>query len=264
MKIDSYRRVGSIEEAYELLTEKSGAAIIGGGAWLKLMPKTIDTAIDLSDLGLDKVTGLENEYEIGCMVKLRQLEKFTPFQMIFDGILIQSAGSIMGVTVRNIATAGGTVAGKYGFSDLLPVLLAMDAEVELYKRGRLKLEQFMDETGVLKDILTRIYIRKTEGRGWFYTMKNTAIDFPILNAAITSSQKGCRIVIGARPYKAALAKKAMQFIDRIEKPGEVEIIEAANIAAGELKFGSNQRGSSDYRRELCITFVKRGLRKVLL
>ena len=263
LKIDSYQKVDSVNKAYELLLEQPGAAVIGGGAWLKLMPKTIGTAIDLTGLDLDGIEETEKEYVIGSMVTLRQVEKFKPFSALYDGILSKSAGSIMGVTLRNIATIGGTVAGKYGFSDLLPVLMAMGAKVRFHKRGMVRLVDFMNETASANDILTHIHIAKTDGRGWFYTMKNTAIDFPILNAAVAMSPDGYKIVVGSRPYKAVLAEKAMEYINGISTPGKEEIVKASDIAAEELKFGKNQRGSAEYRTELCRTFVKRGLAEVM-
>lgn len=263
MKIDSYQKVESLEKAYELLEGQQDAAVIAGGAWLKLMPKTIGTAIDLADLSLDGIEETETEFVIGCMTTLRSVEKFEPFSLIYDGILSKSAGSIMGVTLRNIATIGGTVAGKYGFSDLLPVLMAMDARLTFYKRGIVKLTDFMKETSSANDILTHINITKNKGPGWFYTLKNTAIDFPVLNAAVTKLPEGIRIVVGGRPYKAAMAEKAMGFINGISTPDKDDIEKAADIAADELKFGKNQRGTAEYRKELCRTFVKRGLLEVM-
>ncbi len=263
MKIDSYLKAESVEEAYEVLIKNKGATIIAGCAWLKLMPKTIGTAIDLNDLGLDEISESDNEIVLGCMVTLRQIEKCKSLQEQYDGIISLSASSIMGVTVRNIATIGGTVAGKYGFSDLLPTLMVVDAELEFYKRGRVKLSEFMSETGFKEDILTHVCIKKTKGRGRFETMKNTAMDFPILNSAVIKSPEGYRIVIGARPYKAAFALKSMEFINTCKTPGADEIAQAADIAADEMKFGKNQRGSAEYRKELCRTFVKRGLTEVI-
>lgn len=263
MKIDSHQKVDSVEEAYKLLMEQPGAAVIAGGTWLKLTPKNIKTAIDLSGLGLDEIKETEKEYVIGSMTTLRQVEKFEAFNTFYDGIIKNSIGSIMGVTLRNIATIGGTVAGKYGFSDILPVLMALGVELKFHKNGVVKLVDFMNETSSGNDILTHIHIPKTNGRGWFYTMKNTAIDFPILNAATTMSPAGCRIAIGSRPYKAAMAEKAMDFINGCKNPDEDDISKAADIATNELKFGKNQRGSAEYRKELCKTFVKRGLLEVM-
>ena len=263
MKINSYLKAESVKQAYKVLEENRDAAIIAGGAWLKLMPKAIGTAVDLAGLGLDEITETDGEYKVGCMVTLRQVEKFEPFKIMFGGILSESVSNIMGVTVRNIATIGGTVAGKYGFSDFLPVLLALDADLDFYKRGRVKFSDFLDETGFTRDILTHVYIKKSKSRGWFYTMKNTAIDFPILNCAVTTCDKGVNICVGARPYKAEFAKKAMEYIGGCDNPGKEQFVKAADMAADELKFGKNQRGSAQYRRELCRSFVLRGLTEVM-
>lgn len=263
MKIDSYLKAESIDEAYKVLKENKDAVIIAGGAWLKLMPKTIGTAIDLKDLGLDEITETDNEIILGCMATLRQVEKYKPLKEQYDGIISLSASSIMGVAVRNIATIGGTIAGKYGFSDLLPALMAVDAKLKFYNRGMVKLSEFMEEKGFSEDILTHVYIKKVNGRGWFETMKSTAIDFPIINSAITKSPEGYRIVIGSRPYKAVFATEAMKFINDCNNPGVDEIAQVADIAVNEIKFGKNQRGSEEYRKELCRTFVKRGLMAVI-
>lgn len=263
MKIDSYLKAESVEEAYRTLKDNKGAAVIAGGAWLKLMPKAVAIAIDLQGLGLDEISETDNEIVIGSMTTLRKIEKHKGLQEQFDGIVSKSASSIMGVTVRNIATIGGTIAGKYGFSDLLPSLLAVDAEIEFHKRGKVKLTEFMEEKGFAEDILTHVYIKKIQGNGWYETMKNTTIDFPILNAAIVNSSEGYRIVIGSRPYKAAFAFKAMEYMNSCESPDSDEIEKAADVAVEELKFGKNQRGSAEYRKELCRTFVKRGLTEVI-
>lgn len=263
MKIDSYHRVKSADEAYAILTDKPGSVILGGGGWLKLSPKVIENAIDLSDAGLNDITEENGMYKIGAMVTLRQLETYGPFKEYFDGIIPECTGSIMGIAVRNIATAGGTAAGRYGFSDLLPVLMALDAELEFHKKGRKSLSDFMEESGPIKDVLTYIYLKKDSGRGYFTTLKNTAIDFPILNGAVTRLNEKINIVIGARPYKAVMAAEAMEFINNAKTPSSDDIKEAAAIACGELKFGKNSNGSAEYRRELCRTFVQRGLKEVL-
>ena len=71
--IREYVKVSSLEEAYEL-NQKKANVVFGGGVWLRLGKKNIQTAIDLSGLGLDEITEDEKEFSIGCMVSLRQLE----------------------------------------------------------------------------------------------------------------------------------------------------------------------------------------------
>lgn len=73
LKIKSYERVNSIAEAYEL-NQKKSACVLGGMVWLKMGNRNISTAIDLSGLGLDTVQELEDEFVIGCMTTLHDLE----------------------------------------------------------------------------------------------------------------------------------------------------------------------------------------------
>ena len=71
--IREYKRVQSLEEAYELNQKKSNR-VIGGMIWLKMETLNVGTAIDLSGLGLDTVEETETEFRIGAMTTLRTLE----------------------------------------------------------------------------------------------------------------------------------------------------------------------------------------------
>ena len=73
LRIREYRRVESLEEAYELNQKKTNR-IIGGGLWMKIGDRNLMTAIDLSGLGLDQISETEDEFVIGCMTPLRELE----------------------------------------------------------------------------------------------------------------------------------------------------------------------------------------------
>lgn len=73
IKIKEFVKAKSLEEAYEL-NQKKRNRIIGGMMWLKMSRQSVDTAIDLSGLGLDTVEETDSEFRIGCMVTLRQLE----------------------------------------------------------------------------------------------------------------------------------------------------------------------------------------------
>lgn len=46
----------------------------------------------------------------------------------------ESLRHIVGVQFRNLATVGGSLWGRFGFSDVLTLLLALDAQVELPPR----------------------------------------------------------------------------------------------------------------------------------
>ena len=64
----------SLEQAYGLLTKGKSNCILGGLLWMKMGNKAIGTGIDLSNLGLNKIEENEEEFKIGCMTTLRDIE----------------------------------------------------------------------------------------------------------------------------------------------------------------------------------------------
>ena len=70
IKIKNYKKVENLEEAWEL-NQKRTNRIIGGMLWVKMSDANVQTAIDLSGLGLDQIEETEEEFRIGCMVTLR-------------------------------------------------------------------------------------------------------------------------------------------------------------------------------------------------
>ena len=73
LKFQNYVRAKTLEEAWELNQSKRNR-ILGGMMWLKMSNNTIGTAIDLCDLGLDKIEENDEEFSIGAMVTLRDIE----------------------------------------------------------------------------------------------------------------------------------------------------------------------------------------------
>ena len=139
--IREYKRVESLEEAWQL-NQKKGNRVLGGMVWLKMGKMQIGTAIDLSSLGLDTIEETGEEFRIGCMVTLRDLELDPGLNTYTDGAARESVRHIVGVQFRNLATVGGSIYGRYGFSDVLTMFLAMDSYVELYKGGIIPLKEY--------------------------------------------------------------------------------------------------------------------------
>lgn len=129
--IKNYVVAENLEQAYEL-NQKKNNTILGGIAWLKMGNRNIDTAIDLSKLGLDKIEEDEDVFKIGCMCTLRDLEVHKELNSYFNGSITKSLIHIVGVQFRNCATIGGSIYSRFGFSDILTALMALDAYVELY------------------------------------------------------------------------------------------------------------------------------------
>ena len=102
----------------------------------------VGTAIDLSALGLDRFQETPEQFSIGAMVTLRELEQHAGLAAYAQGAFKEALRHIVGVQLRNLATVGGSIYSRFGFFDLLTLLLAMDCDVELYKGGILPLREY--------------------------------------------------------------------------------------------------------------------------
>ena len=248
LSIQKYIRPQSLEEAYELNQVKNNR-IVGGMLWLKTGSINIGTAIDLCDLSLNTIEESEEEFSIGAMVSLRQLEKHPGLSAYTQGAVTDAVKDIVGVQFRNMATVGGSLWGRFGFSDVLTVFLCMDTYVELYKGGIVALSDFI---GMPKsrDILVRIIVKKRPVRIAYQAVRIQRTDFPVLTCAVAKDASGFRIAVGARPMAACLLT-----VDQ-----NTEDIPA--YAAEHIETGSNTRGSAEYRKHLINVLTARCLTRI--
>ena len=238
----------SLEEAYEILMKRKNNIVIGGSAFLRMGEKRIGTGIDLSNLNLNLIEETSDYIKIGAMTTLRDLEVSPILNKYFNGVI--------GNCVKDIIV----VQSKYGFSDLIVALLSLDTEVELYKGGRVKLEEFLNQK-YEKDILVKVHIKKNNSKSIYKCMRNSRSDYPILNIAISKDDNNFKICVGARPQRATIAKEASNFISN-NILNEENILKASEIACEELVFGSNMRASKEYRKAICKSLVKSALMEV--
>lgn len=252
--INNYIKVKSLEEAYEL-NQKKANRIVGGMMWLRMSKGRMQTAIDLSELGLDQIEETEEEFRIGCMCTLRQLELHKGLEQYFDGAVRESVRHIVGTQFRNGATVGGSIFGRFGFSDVLTCFLAMDSYVELYKGGIVSLREFVKMERD-RDILVRLIVKKDGRKVKYLSERACSTDFPILACAVALVGEKAEIAIGARPMKAEL------FISE-ENVTEENMEKIAKKTAESFRFGSNMRGSAQYRKHLAYVLAKRGMKALL-
>ena len=158
MTIREYKRAESLEEAWQL-NQKKNNRVLGGMIWLKMEKLNVGTAIDLSGLGLDTVEETDEGFSIGAMVTLRQLELHEGLAAYTGGAVRESVRHIVGVQLRNLATVGGSIYSRFGFSDVLTMFLALNASVELYKGGIVPLAQYAARP-YDRDILVRVLVPK--------------------------------------------------------------------------------------------------------
>ena len=259
MKVNEYYRASSLEDAYLKLQEDPKNAILGGGLWMKKLGQSYNALIDLSSLGLDKISETENEVVVGSLVSQREFENSPVIRNLYNDAIGFATREVMGVNFRNIATIGGSIMGRYPFSDVICGLLPYEVCLEFYPSQKMSLEEYLNYKGKLNAILVSIHIKKEKGVGYFKKVKTTALDFPIVNIAVSKINGKYKVAVGARPMVASLAKKAMEYLNSESNP---DFAKAGEIAASELSFLDNKDASKDYRVELTKVYVRRGLQEV--
>jgi len=253
LTIKQYVRAESLEQAYELNQKKSNL-ILGGMHWMKMTTRTVGTAIDLSGLGLGEIVETDDRFEIGCMVTLRQLEQHPGLTAYTHNAVAHAVKDIVGVQFRNTATVGGSIFGRYGFSDVLTVFLALDTTVVCHHAGEISLEKYA-AMAQDRDILVKLVVKKVPLQVSYQAMRHARTDFPILTCAVSQVDGVWQVSVGARPYKASLVRDQEGLLAQ-----GVDVQSAqkfGDYVSQALNFGSNMRGSAQYRRQICSVLVQR-------
>ena len=248
----------TIEEAYNELIKNRRNVILGGTSYLRMGNTNYNTAIDISNVtDIDKIIETEENFEIGAMASFRQLETDKDLYEWFP-VISHAVEDIVGVQLRNNIRIGATVFTRHGFSDLITALLCLDTYVVLYKGGVLRLEDFLNEKEIRKDILVKITIKKEKLVSSFKCVRKSKADYSVLNMAVSKNENGnIRISVGARPGKAVLAHETMKYLSE-----NSDVKSASEIMRREIKFGSNMRGTEEYRRLLSAALLEKALKEV--
>ena len=272
---NQYVRAQSLDEAYELYQKKPNF-VLGGMLWLKMKNKTLGTAIDLCDLGLDQIDEDENEFRIGAYATLRQIETHEALNAYTHGAIAESVRHIVGVQFRNVATVGGSIWGRFGFSDVMTIFRALGAKVQLHKAGIMDLDEFAALPRTTRDVLVSVIVPKNAKGIVYLSQRNQSTDFPVLTCAVANRSGRYVAVIGASPYMAEPVWDEDGILDGItgaksdgnkaltENSENNEKIEKfAGYVADHIRFGSNIRAGAEYREMICKVLTRRAVKQSL-
>ncbi len=272
---NQYVRAQSLDEAYELYQKKPNF-VLGGMLWLKMKNKTLGTAIDLCDLGLDQIDEDENEFRIGAYATLRQIETHEALNAYTHGAIAESVRHIVGVQFRNVATIGGSIWGRFGFSDVMTIFRALGAKVQLHKAGIMDLDEFASLPRTTRDVLVSVIVPKNAKGIVYLSQRNQSTDFPVLTCAVANRSGRYVAVIGASPYMAEPVWDEEGILDCLagaktdenaaltENSENNEKIEKfAGYVADHIRFGSNIRAGAEYREMICKVLTRRAVTQSL-
>lgn len=272
---NQYVRAQSLDEAYELYQKKPNF-VLGGMLWLKMKNKTLGTAIDLCDLGLDQIYEDENEFRIGAYATLRQIETHEALNAYTHGAIAESVRHIVGVQFRNVATVGGSIWGRFGFSDVMTIFRALGAKVQLHKAGIMDLDEFAALPRTTRDVLVSVIVPKNAKGVVYLSQRNQSTDFPVLTCAVANRSGRYVAVIGASPYMAEPVWDEEGILDCLadaktdgnaaltdNSESNAKIDKFAGYVAEHIRFGSNIRAGAEYREMICRVLTRRAVTQSL-
>jgi len=277
-----YLRPKTLPEAISLLQQYGEDAKIlsGGQSLIPMMKLRLARPGYLVDI--NRITGLahikeESGYlKIGGLTREAELEA-SPLVRAKYPIIIDTAHVIADPQVRNLATVGGNLAHGDPANDHPATMVALGAQVVATgPKGErvIPIEDFfltLFSTALQHDeILTeiRIPIPPPRSGGAYLKLERKVGDFATAAVAVqlTLDNKGaCQKVgigltnVGPTPVKA---RKAEDFL-RGKKLDEVNIAQAAQLAADEADPSADLRGPVEYKKGLVKELAKRALTRAL-
>ncbi len=250
MNFIHYIQPETLEEALEW-AQKPNTAILGGLMWLHLQNRTVENAVDLSHLGLDCITETEDGIRIGAYVTLRQVETSPLLTRYTHGANVRALAPIVGVQFRNTATIGGSVFGRFGFSDVITLFSALGASVCLAGADTIPMELFVRD-GAPHDILTHLLLPKELPDGAAaLAHRNSATDFPVLTTAVCRRGETVRVTVSPAPLRGQTFEFSADALPHIP-----------NILADTLQFRADRAASAQYRKHLTQVLLKRALASI--
>lgn len=272
--IESVVKATTLEEAWKARCASGDAArFLGGGIDLAIFtPPSVTTLIDLAGLELSYVRRSADCISIGATTTMTDVSESELIRGHVRGILAEVLRKVASPLQRNLATFGGTIAGAHPWSDVVPVLLVLDAELVVYDGAErtVPLPRFYAGRGEgISPLIVEIRLpdRPAAGRAAFEEFALTRFDVAMLNCACYGRVEDdrwteARVAIGGSP---ALARR-LETVEEMLCGGlaNSSVIEEAAAKAGEvIEVRDDRRASAAYRRTLARVGVKRCLERIV-
>ncbi len=272
-----FKSPDTLAEACRLLAVTGSRPIAGG---TDVIPQLRDgrfqaaTLVDLGHVrGLSTVERVNGEIAIGSLTTYTTMLN-APLLQAHAPFLAQVSGVVGGVQTQNRGTLGGNVANASPAGDTLPVLLALDAAVDLISEAgerSLPLADFLRGPGQTAlrpgEIIRRVrfaplpqgagslFLRLGNRRGMLISVVSAALVLQVADGGVV---RDCRIALGAVAPTAIRCREAEAIL--LGRRVDTALIEeAAALAAATCRPIDDVRASAAYRRHGVRVLVRRGL-----
>ena len=265
--LKEYLKPQTLEEAYEMAQVDNSIYVSGGLMVAALKSSRIERIVDLKNIGLNEVENGES-VKVGANVKLSEFMRNPLLSEMGNGFFKKMMKDVGSTQIRNMATVGGSVAFRLGWSDVITALMVAGADVEIFN-GNLKKMSIEDYllSKRKKEIVTAVYLPKDPERFMaFEKFSKSTFDIAILNVGISFALENGKIskpvvAVGSRPMISERIKDVEGFLEGKELSSSV-IDEAASEMREVAKVGNDIRATAEYRKALAGSLLKKCMRRI--
>jgi putative selenate reductase FAD-binding subunit len=261
--IKEYHAPTTLEETVALKERLAGSAVfLAGGTEVNSTAFSFapEHVISLERLGLTDILATKAELAMGARCTIQQIIDSADVPES-----IKAAGRhVCNRNIRNMATMGGQLGSNRSCSNLLPILVALEAELDLAAPGaarRMPALQYIAEDR--KELITQVRVRASALARFAAVEKysRTTNDLSILTAAVTLARNG---EVAESPIIAAggLAKHVTR-LEAVEKEldgrplPKRDVIE--RLVAGHISPIADIRGSIEFKRHMAGVLVAKAV-----
>jgi len=204
---------------------------------------------------------------IGSTLPLRALEMDPDVRARIPG-LYAAVHAVGSVPLRHRATLGGNLGRAAPASDLIPVLLVLDAEVELLGPNgvrTLTVERFVRSSRVTAlaagELIRSVRIPEARPSAFLWQRVRLANDISQLAVAVAHSPtaRAWHVAVGGIPPRSFLLEEAAAALGS-GVPTADALRRASEVAVRAVPIVADRRASEEYRRHLIGTLLARAIR----
>jgi carbon-monoxide dehydrogenase medium subunit len=274
-----YFRPQSLEEAFTLKRKHPDAKYVAGGTDVMVQVKNreIRPSALISLRNIPELTRLEinGATQIGAAVTIKDILNSPELTQIYP-VLVEAAGRLGSVQIRNVATIGGNLSNCSPCADTALPLLVLEAKAKLQNpetTREIPIADFFEGPGasclLTDEILTQISLDPASGnaRAVFLKKGRVKMDLAVASVAVLLERDGDKC-LKARIAAGSVAPVPLR-LNKVEELLEGQtlttdlVTEAQCLAEESVSPITDIRSTEEYRRQIVGVFVKRGLEHLL-
>jgi len=273
--LEGFHRPADPREALRLRSSLPGSTYLAGGPQIN-SAKDIPYRhlISLANIDLDIIQRISDSLFMGSVVTLQQIVEAEEFREGPWSVIRQAALHVANRNIRNQATLGGNLAANKSCSDLIPLLLVLEATCQIQEEHDTRditLEEFQAFPPGEKPLLASVKVKRPPA-GLVTALRRfsrTANDIAVVNVALAARAhdgrlEDVRVALGGLAPSVVRAGLVEKALEGFPAAASIESFAEKTSAAllGSIAPISDVRGSGAFKTRVAGALLLEALREI--